>query len=230
MDIGHVGIAIITEGENMNKLNVWWWRKPGLHNFGDELGWHILKKMGHKINRVALANADLITSGTILDMADKRAKDGCTIWGSGIGWEHDIMNRFNVIALRGKISATSLGFDGVLGDPGLLVSRFWPKQPTKYGVGVVRHYVDKREFPWADIVIDATEPVNQVIDKISSCATICSSSLHGLIVADSFGIPTMRLDHPEVISGDIKWSDYQSALSKPITQIQDELLMALQHP
>jgi hypothetical protein len=37
----------------------------------------------------------------------------------------------------------------------------------------------------------------------------------------------MRLDHPEVISGDIKWSDYQSALDRPVLQIQEELLAVM---
>lgn len=218
---------LMVRGSNINNLNVYWWRprsKP--YNFGDELGALILKKIGYKVKRVALAKADLITTGTIIDMAEVK-NPSCTIWGSGVGWLHNVDAQFKVLALRGKISGQSLGVEVPYGDPGLLVSRFYPKQPPKYNVGVVRHFIDKNDYDWADIVIDATEDPETVINKISSCRTICSSSLHGLIVAYSYGIPAMRIHMDSVISGDWKWLDFQTALDKPIVQIQDELLEAL---
>lgn len=206
-------------------MNTWWWQGPKIRNFGDELGKHILKKMGYSPKRVGLKNADILTVGTILDQASERAKDGCVIWGSGASWETTIDNRFDVKALRGKLSQKVLNvYDVPIGDPGLLVSYFWDKKSFRYDVGVVRHYVDDEEYGWADIVIDANEPVDQVIEKISSCKTICSSSLHGIVVANSFNIPAMKIYNPQVIGENFKWLDYQSALSKPIIQIQDELL------
>ena len=114
-----------------------------------------------------------------------------------------------------------------MGDLGLLASRIWHKEPARYNVGVVRHYVDKNEYPFADIVIDATEPAEDVIKKISSCRVILSSSLHGIIVADSYGIPNMRIARDDVITGDWKWMDHKTALIKPISDIQDELLEAI---
>lgn len=209
------------------ELKAWWWKPRKGKNFGDELSAVILRKMGYKVRRVKLEDADIVMAGTIMDSVVKRAKDGCIIWGSGVSWENPIENRFDVRAVRGRITANQLGVDVPLGDPGLLTSRFFPKQPPKYNVGVVKHYVDEREYPWADIIIEATEPVEDVISKISQCRTICSSSLHGVIVANSFGIPAMRIDHDLVISGDIKWMDYQTALDRPLVQIQDELMEAL---
>ena len=44
-----------------------------------------------------------------------------------------------------------------------------------------------------------------VINKISSCRVVLSSSLHGLIVADSYGIPNMRIARDDVITGNWKW-------------------------
>lgn len=211
-----------------SEVRAWWWQpSKGKRNFGDELGYHILKKMGFKVKRVGLKNADIVLGGTTMDIVERKAKDGCMIWGAGVGWSHQIDDRFNVLAVRGWISADSLNYIGVVGDIGLLVSRYWSKEPPIYDFGVVRHYVDKNEYDYADIVIDATEPVDVVIKKISQCRSIASSSLHGLIVAQSFGIPAMRIHHDEVISGDVKWLDYQSALSKPIEQIQDELIEVL---
>lgn len=209
------------------EIKAWWWRPRKGKNFGDEIGALMLKRMGYKVRRVALEKADIVLAGTIMDTVDKRAKDGTAVWGAGVSWFHESENRFNILAMRGTVSATTYGVECPLGDPGLLVSRYYAKEPYRYNIGVVRHYVDDNEYPWADIVIDATEPVEDVIAKISSCRTICSSSLHGLIVANSYGIPAMRIDHPEVVSGDIKWLDYQTALSKPIVQIQEELIEAM---
>lgn len=208
------------------QINAWWWRPRKGKNFGDEMGALMLKHMGYKLKRVALDKADLVCVGTIMETVESKAKDGIAVWGAGVGHLHEGDNRFNILALRGKVSAMTYNANVPLGDPALLVSRFYTKQPYKYNVGVVRHYVDTNDYPWADVVIDAMEPVEDVIAKISSCRTICSSSLHGLIVAQSFGIPAMRIDHPEVISGDIKWLDYQTALDRPLVQIQEELIGA----
>jgi len=44
------------------------------------------------------------------------------------------------------------------------------------------------------------------------CRTIVSSSLHGLVVADSLGIPNMRMICSDRIrGGDYKYDDYYSA-------------------
>ena len=210
------------------QIKAWWWRPRKRKNFGDEISALMLKKMGYKVKRVALEKADLVLGGTIMDTVDKRAKDGVAIWGAGVAWEHEAENRFNILAMRGKLSANTYGVDVPLGDPGLLTSLFYARDVPKYDIGVVRHYVDKEEYPWADIVIDATEPVETVIRKISQCRTICSSSLHGVIVANSFGIPAMRIYNEEVISGNVKWNDYQTALTQGIAQVQVQLVRAIE--
>ena len=60
-------------------MNTWWWQGPKIRNFGDELGKHILKKMGYKVKKTALKDADILTTGTILDQANLKAKDNCII-------------------------------------------------------------------------------------------------------------------------------------------------------
>lgn len=208
-------------------INAYWWRpRSGPHNFGDELGAIILRKLGYKVRRVAFAKADVLLTGTMLDPAEIK-NPNATVIGTGSGHTHEAVHNFNVLALRGRLTAKTLNVDAPLGDLGLLASRIWHKELTRYNVGVVRHYVDKDEYPFADIVIDATEPAEEVIKKISSCRVILSSSLHGIIVADSYGIPNMRLARDDVITGDWKWMDHKTALIKPIADIQDELLEAI---
>lgn len=208
-------------------INAYWWRpRKGPHNFGDELGAVILRKLGFKVHRVSFAKAHYLLTGTMLDPAEAK-NPNVTVVGTGSGFTHEAEHNFRVLALRGKLTADTLGVDAVLGDLGLLASRIWTKEPALYNVGVVRHYVDQDEYPFADIVIDASEPVEQVIKKISSCRVILSSSLHGCIVADSYGIPNMRIARDDVITGNWKWMDHKTALIKPISDIQDDLIRAL---
>lgn len=209
-------------------MKVYWWRPVNPpFNFGDELGAIILRKLGYKIKRVSIKKADILLTGTILDMAEERNNDAVVI-GSGSGYTHESIHNFRVLAVRGALTASNLKVSVPLGDLGLLASRIWEKQPEKYGIGVVRHYVDKDEYPFADIVIDATEAPETVIKKISSCRVILSSSLHGLIVADSYGIPNMRIARDDVITGNWKWLDYKTAFIKPLSEIQDGLLAAIE--
>jgi len=208
-------------------INAYWWRpRTGPHNFGDELGAIILRKLGFKVRRTSFIKAEYLLTGTVLDPAEIKNPNAVVI-GSGSGYTHDAEHNFKVLAVRGKLTADCLKVDAPLGDLGLLASRIWVKQPAQYNIGVVRHYVDQDEYPFADIVIDATEPAEEVIKKISSCRVIMSSSLHGIIIADSYGIPNMRIARDDVITGDWKWLDHKSALVKPLNDVQDGLIEAL---
>lgn len=215
-------------GLDTNKtIKAWWWRsnkKP--YNFGDELGAIILTKLGYKVRRVAMSKADVLLTGTVLDQAET-TNPNATVVGSGSGYTHESDHHFKILALRGKLTADNLQSSAVLGDLGLLASRLWIREPARYNIGVVRHYVDKDDYPFADIIIDATEDAETVIKKISSCRVILSSSLHGLIIADSYGIPNMRIARDDVLTGNWKWMDYKTAFVKPLNEIQDDLLEAI---
>lgn len=216
-------------GLDTNKtIYAYWWRpRKAPYNFGDELGATILRKLGYKVNRVAFTKAEVLLTGTMLDPAETK-NPSAIVLGTGSGHTHKSKHSFTVLAVRGKLSARNLRAGKVpLGDLGLLASRIWPKSPAKYNIGVVRHYVDQNKYPFADIVIDATEKPEDVVTKISSCRVILSSSLHGLIVADSYGIPNMRLARSDVITGDWKWMDHKTAMVKPVNDIQDDLLEAI---
>jgi pyruvyltransferase len=215
-------------GLDTNKtIYAYWWRpnkRP--YNFGDELGAIILRKLGYTVRRVALAKADVVLTGTILDMAET-VKPDVIVVGAGSGHTHEAQHYFTTLAVRGELTNDTLKTDAVTGDLGLLASRIWPKAPAKYNIGVVRHFVDTDDYPFADIVINANEDPETVIQKISSCRVILSSSLHGLIVADSYGIPNMRIARDDVITGNWKWLDYKTAFVRPLSEIQDDLIEAI---
>ena len=213
-------------------MGVWWWRmRDGRENFGDALGPIILHRLGLRVQRVPVNDAELVACGSILHMLTSPAT---VVWGSGLQYPKPLPVRpAIVLAARGFYTAEYLDVDVTLGDPGLLVSAPWDRASVvKYRLGVVPHWLDDRLYPQADTIIDVTQPVDDVIEQITSCATIAASSLHGLIVARSFGIPTMRLPRSKVGGDDVtyadyKFTDYLTALDRPLPEIQNRLVTAL---
>lgn len=191
------------------RIAVWAW-SGGVANFGDELGPAVLARLGYRVDRVAdMGDADLLAAGSLLEAASLHARDGAIIWGSGLmrGYGVDV-SRLDVRAVRGPRTGAAIGVDVPTCDPGSLVPHLWDRPGVRHRVGVVRHYIDRRTYPWADVVIDASSPVDEVIEAIGSCERIASSSLHGLIVATAWGMPALRLHHRDVAGGDFKWSDW----------------------
>ena len=191
------------------QLAVWAWSE-GVANFGDELGPHILTRLGYEVVRVeSMADADLLACGSLLEAAAEDARPGAIVWGAGLMHGAPVdLSMLDVRAVRGRLTAELIGMDVPTCDPGSLVPHLYERPPVRHGVGVVRHYVDKRAYPWADIVIEASDPVDEVIEAIGSCSKIASSSLHGLVVADAWGIPTLRLHHRSVAGANFKWADW----------------------
>lgn len=200
----------------MKKVRVWAW-SDGVRNFGDELGPAVLKRLGYDVVRVDdIENAELLSAGSILENAANNARPGTVVWGTGLMEEGTVdVSHLDVRAVRGRLTARAAGLDVPTGDPGTLVPLLWDRPAVRHGIGVVRHYVDKRDYPWADAVIDAREPLEEVIAFIGSCARVASSSLHGLIVATAWEIPAVRLYHEDVWGGDFKWADWMSGVGDP---------------
>ena len=215
---------------SVSKHKMFWYRpKNGKTNFGDELGQIFLRELGHEIEWAPMKESTLLSTGTLLQRAnDWRLPPEAKIWGTGwghipirnIGWE--------ILAVRGALTETALGLapgSVPYGDAGLLASHFWPAKEKKYKIGFVRHYLDRQIAPRNDIEIQATLPPQEVCEKISECEVILSSSLHGCIVAASYGIPFMRVYSPRV-GRPQKWEDFASSLATPLEELQRGLLKA----
>ena len=161
------------------------------------------------------------------------------IWSSGFinysNQEHICLRKnTKVAAVRGELTRKRL--EKILntklhvptGDGGLLAS-YLVKKPIqkKYSVGIIPHFKEKDEIRFKtlaesynnSIVIDLTDDPLKVVETIAECEVILSSSLHGLIVADSFGIPNKRVTYTNKLMGDgYKFNDYYSAFN--VTPVQ----------
>jgi pyruvyltransferase len=121
----------------------------------------------------------------------------------------------------------------VYGDPALLLPRFLnPRVEKKYSIGIISHYVDKGH-PWverkgdtADVrVIDIESGIEDFVRAVLSCEVILSSSLHGLICADAYGVPSVwiRLSN-RLDGGSFKFRDYRQSIGagEPVPVQVDE--------
>lgn len=93
-------------------------------------------------------------------------------------------------------------------------------QSKKYKLGIIPHYVDKKHFVVKKIqrtvrksvVVDVLSPVYDCLRLIAQCETVLSSSLHGCIIADAFGIPNQWFECSDKVFGSgFKFHDYYSA-------------------
>lgn len=222
-----------------NKLQVYWYNKR--INFGDTLNEYLVKELSQQEPELVPAdspNPYYMCIGSILQFATKNS----IVWGSGlISKEKKMLPKESpqeIHAVRGPLTKLYLEKAGIscpdtFGDPALLLPRLY--QPVsvkkKYRLGIIPHFINK-EHPWVtkakenpDIkIIDIQNPdLFQVIDQIASCENIASSSLHGLIVADAYGIPNVWIEFPEgifmrskVIGGGFKFQDYFQSVYREV--------------
>ncbi len=208
-----------------NLIYTHWGR--GLNNFGDCLSVDILKFYGFTPVYSQQIDSDIILAGTILQWVPKHYKG--IILGAGADNVKLEFPNAQILGVRGYLTLKNLNIlaeNVVLGDPGLIMNLVYP-QPIKFQfeLGIVPHFVDKSHpiiKKWKDrfggkcVIIDVQNRPKTVIDQIKRCKAIVSSSLHGLVIADSFNIPNVRFvirDTMPTYFYDYKFDDYYSALN-----------------
>ena len=206
-----------------NQINTYWF--DSIPNFCDLLNKSLLKYYGFYPINTAKNDSDVLAIGSILDSL----KEDFTgyILGSGLQYDHKKnLPLAKIMALRGDLTRNRLGVSEsiVLGDPGLLADFLLPKRQKKqFQLGIIPHYVDKHDERILQLflknygkilLIDVQQNPVQVIKEIDKCSHILSSSLHGLVVADSLGIPNGWIILSDKILGDgFKFHDYYSAMN-----------------
>lgn len=159
--------------------------------------------------------------------------DNVHIWASGFirgNPQKDlgiIYRHVHIHALRGKLTLgrmeKQLGkrLDVPTGDGGLLAQNWIGYYPEKeFEVGIIPHFKEQ-DHPTVkkllnnyenSTLIDLTQNPKEVVEKIGKCNYVISSSLHGMIVADSFHIPNIHITLTNDMFGDgNKYNDYLSA-------------------
>ncbi len=166
------------------------------------------------------------------------ASENDIIWGSGLISNNEVqLKNCNILALRGKHSAVLLKSDcNIFGDPAVLMPLIYnPIVEKIHKIGIVEHYVDKGLYIGDGYRIDILSDWKSFINELKSCEYIKSSSLHGLVLAEAYGIPCEWITlSNNVIGNGFKFRDYLSAsdrinFSQPfdLITIQNNLLKVL---
>lgn len=206
-------------------MKIYYWK--GVKNFGDLLTGLLLKHFCKLDSEWAKPHdADLIGVGSILEHIPWNY---CGII-AGTGKLHENSKlKFpyaRILGVRGELTAKQLNLKGnyVLGDPGLLADELVPLEDKQYQLGIVPHWTDKtlehdkRFAKYNPVIIHPENDPLEVISQIGRCRKIISSSLHGVVLADAFGIPRRIEIAPKMIShtkqeGDLfKFKDYNTSV------------------
>lgn len=180
-----------------------WWTDTA--NFGDLLSpWLVGRIAGRPVSFASRRSpASMVAIGSVVT----RARAGSLVWGSG-SFGSERRSLFNsgarYQAVRGPLTRSKLLDVGIecpriYGDPALLVPLyFWPAVEKTHDVGVVVRHSEQRwktveETTSARIIDFGSMEIEETLRAILSCRRIVSSSLHGLIIADAYGIPNAWL-------------------------------------
>jgi hypothetical protein len=232
--------------------------KTGERNFGDELSPLLVGLLtNRKIIHSKASQCNMISLGSIFEMTTKRLLrrkillnfNPIHVWGTGFVYPNKIKinkyyKNYKIHAVRGNLSREKLNLPDTLalGDPGLLSKHLIKPQEKKISTLIIPH-VEHRKHKSIQhleksikncVVADLTQDPIEILKLISSSDRVISSSLHGLICADSLGVQNIRINLKSGLKGgDFKFIDYNSAIKKPNVEIygietQDEIFKKLE--
>lgn len=215
--------------------------RPTNYNWGDDINYYFFSLATGKqiclcpdtrLSRIANLPNYIFIGSTITFFGMWNS----TIWGAGLINDQQgltIKSRpRKILAVRGPLTRQWLLDRGipcptVYGDPALLLPQLYrPAVPEKsFHLGVIPHYIDidnpavrrLAAFPRSTLI-----PVQNYahwldfIDQINRCDLILSSSLHGLIVAEAYGIPAIWAEFGAYPPGwEFKFRDFYASIGKP---------------
>lgn len=175
-----------------------------------------LKSIQYPFERTLVAIGSMIRYGN----------PNSVIWGAGFMNQDEPFYGGKVYAVRGKytqMKIIDMGYKStdVLGDPALLLPLILPPASNKnFDIGIIPHFSEtdyfNKTFGDKYKIIDlGTRDIEGVVNEITSCNYILSTSLHGIIVAHAYGIPALWIKKGYIATDGIKFLDYFSSVNIP---------------
>lgn len=235
----HIILSDLNACAKGNSVNLHWWKIPGIQqNVGDMLSPVVTEFLLEK-NDISRSDPSLETRhfyaiGSVIDGGYQDA----VVWGSGLLRGKDrywwrSLRKLDIRAVRGPLTRQALLKNGfscpeIYGDPAILMPLIYcPSDVQKqYAFRVVPHMVYGTAYPNA--LAPCTESWKGFIDGLIQSELVISSSLHGIILAEAYGIPAILLnDHDMNL---FKYRDYYFSTGRyefPIARsVEDALAMA----
>lgn len=183
-------------------VNLNWWKLGGEHqNIGDALSPIVTEWMKKYYNidmDYTKKIRHLYAIGSIINSGYQNA----TIWGSGILEDRLFWWRFirklDIRCVRGPVTRDILLKNGyqcpkIYGDPAVLMPMIYmPECKKQYRYTVIHHHnVFKQEN--VNSISPLVKEYKYFIDRIVQSDLVISSSLHGIILAETYGVPAIFL-------------------------------------
>lgn len=198
-------------------------RRP-LNNFGDLIGPILVARIAAEMGlQEPSENRRLVVVGSIM----KLTRPGDVVWGAGINgksMDSGAAPLLDVRAVRGprtreRLLSTGMNVPPIYGDPALLWARYWTREwyvgtnpvEATHPVSVIPNFHDYGRTK-GDGVINPLQHPHDVIRRIAMSEFVCGSSLHGIVLAESFGIPA-RLVRSDTEPG-FKYDDYYAGTGR----------------
>lgn len=213
-------------------INAYWYEfqdEKYITNWGDVINPWLINKISSY--NVVKSNEEprLFAIGSVIQHG---LKDGDIIWGTGSLAKNTIERnlKLDIRAVRGPLTRDVLirsGYDcpDIYGDPALLVKDYYdPDVERTHQVGIIPHITERDNPAVLDLIkrygiklIDIGLGHTEFIDSLKSVDMILSSSLHGLIMADVYGIPNTKIDipGPQYKGSNWKYADYFASVCRP---------------
>ncbi len=221
------------------------------YNLGDELGkvvidWMLRKREGLSRDMWVKEKKFFLSIGSGILMSYQDA----TFWGTGVESERcynsyrkyfrffhtKYFRKLDIRAIRGPLSreiVMKLGHKcpDVYGDPAILMPMIYmPQSKKEHKYGIIPQFVTetsvREQFPNEFIISMNTDDYESVINKIVSCKKIITSSLHGIILAEAYGVPAVWY-RGLIKDVDFKYKDYYYSTGRQnipiITSIEEAL-------
>lgn len=212
-------------------------KRAFISNLGDSMNVFLAKYLVKKNqfscihqHQQSPTGVEYIVIGSILQWASSKT----IVWGAGFISESSKVKQSpkHICAVRGPLTHKLLSDQGidcptVYGDPALLYPKFFkPNMKKEFELGIVPHYIDRK----VDLVnkfrnikgitvIDVQKNVDSVVSQICMCKKIASSCLHGIICADSYGVPSTWVKFSDKVIGQgFKFRDYFASVGRKDTE------------
>lgn len=220
-------------------------------NLGDSLGFvvtsYMLEKKGLSLNTWVKKRKHFGSIGSYVFTSFQHL----TIWGGGLLCPPETGNvkyrilsilfrypfsKYDFRAVRGPLTREIVLKYGhkcpeVYGDPAILMPYIYsPKREVKHDFLVIPQYYTESEFrlkyPNMNTLSMNTDDYKQVIDAIMSSKKVITSSLHGIILAEAYGVPVVFFRGLEQRI-DFKYLDYFYSTGRKEIQIANSFEEAL---
>lgn len=223
------------------------------YNLGDELSKTVtefmLEKRNLSLDAYVEGRKHLYAIGSILLMGYQNA----AVWGTGLPFEPSALRsllhrkpfrKLDVRLTRGpltrKVIMSKFGggadIPDIYADPAVLMPYIYTpkKAEEKKEYVIIPHFSQEKllaeSYPEDMIIGMATDDYASVIDGICSAKKVISSSLHGIILAEAYGVPAVFYrDRPERFN--FKYEDWYASTGREfVSRTLDEALKCEAEP